>query len=356
MKMHISKESNRPKVYIITVNYRNWPDTIECLESVFKNNYPNFRVILVDNSEDEKSVDNLRMWAEGRTFLSIPDTCALKHLSTPPAPKPLHYVVKNDTEKKRGLGSPDDNLATLPPDPALVVIHPGRNLGFAGGNNVGIEYALSCDDCDFVLLLNNDTVVEPGFIFPLVETYELISNAGLVGGVIKHYDRPKDVFFSSGKFSWYKEGVHSTTVEPGEDIVRSENVDGCLMMVPQYVIRKVGLLSTEYFLYGEDTDYSIRTSRAGYQNLDNHKSVIYHKISKTTGKGFSKIKYYYSTRNRLYFHYKYYGRVDFFFFALLFLSAKVARMFQFLLSGDKEGLNAMLAGIVDFFKMRRNPE
>jgi GT2 family glycosyltransferase len=347
----------QPRVYIIIVNYRNWTDTIECLESVLRNDYPNYQIVVVDNSGDEESIRNLKAWADGQLTSLFLNPGKLEHLSHPPIHKPVPYTIYHYKigEVLREEVSSRSITSAVAGKIQLVIIHAEENLGFAGGNNTGIGYALSLGDCDFILLLNNDTVVESNFVFPLVQSYESQCNAGLVGGLIKFYDKSDEVWFSSGKFDWYKEGVHSIEIAKDTDIVKSGFVSGCLMMIPRDIINNVGLLSEEYFLYGEDTDYSLRVMRAGYQNFVNQRCVIYHKVSMATGGRFSKVMYYYSTRNRLYFHYKYYGKLDFFLFALFFLSSKAVRMLQFLLSGNKEALCSLLGGIVDFFKMKKRP-
>lgn len=346
--------SDWPKVCIIIVNYMNWRDTAECLETVFRNNYPNYQVVLVDNSDDEESLRNLWLWAEGKINLPVTGPQVLIRLTAARIERPISCIVCDDRGNQEAAGfSRKFEDASRTERSSLVIVHPGKNPGFAAGNNIGIRYGLSLGDCDYFLLLNNDTIVEPDFVFPLVETFEKESNVGLVGGLVRFYDRPHDVWFSSGRFHWYGEGVHSTRAIEGDEIVKSDFVTGCLMMVPRHVTENVGMLSEEYFLYGEDTDYSLRVLKAGYRNLDNHKSVIYHKGSKTTGSRFSKVKYYYSTRNRLYFHYKYYGRFDFILFAFLFLSLKVVRLVQFTLNGDREARRALAKGVLDFIKMRK---
>src|SRR5271170_2058279 len=148
IESHITTQSH---VYVILLNWNGWRDTIECLESVFRLDHQRITVILCDNASSDKSMEKIEDWASGRIAASC-SSADLARLVLPPIPKPIScdYVRTS----RAGTASPS-------PDVRLVLIQTGANLGFAGGNNVGIRYALSRDDCDYVWLLNNDTVVEP---------------------------------------------------------------------------------------------------------------------------------------------------------------------------------------------------
>jgi len=155
-----------PKVYIILLNYNNWADTIECLESVLRNDYPNYQVIVVDNNSPNNSMEYLKAWAEGRIDVWVNPNNPLRNLSFPPVPKPIPYVyyTREEAEKCKNLDLEEKFKSDIPEGVTtkypIVFIQSGNNLGFAGGNNVGIRYALIKNDFDSVILLNNDTVIK----------------------------------------------------------------------------------------------------------------------------------------------------------------------------------------------------
>lgn len=126
---------NSSKVYVIILNWNGWEDTIECLESVFRNIYPSYTVIVCDNGSHDGSLERIKLWAEGKLDVLVPSHNPLRPLSYPPVIKPIPYIeyYREDAEKG-GI-----NDGKIP----LVLIQTGGNLGFAGGNNVGLRYILA---------------------------------------------------------------------------------------------------------------------------------------------------------------------------------------------------------------------
>src|ERR1035438_3867545 len=137
---------------IIILNWNGWKDTIECLESVFRLDYPDFRVIVCDNNSHNDSLDKIKAWADGRLPASQSNP-ELAYLTSPAVPKPIPYRELNREESESGGAFYDARL---------VLIQNGLNLGFAGGTNVGLRYALGDKSCGFFWMLNNDTVVDSG--------------------------------------------------------------------------------------------------------------------------------------------------------------------------------------------------
>ena len=135
---------NFPMVKIIILNWNGWQDTIECLESIFQISYPNYQIIVVDNGSTDGSAAKIRDWAEGKG------------------------IIENNK---------------------LVLIEQRENLGFARGNNVGIRYALDRRVADYILILNNDTVVAPDFLTHLVENLEKCPRAVLAAPQVIDYYR-----------------------------------------------------------------------------------------------------------------------------------------------------------------------
>jgi len=169
-----------PKVYIIILNYNNWADTIECLESVLRNDYPNYQVIVVDNNSSNNSMEYIKAWAEGKLDVWVNPKHPLRYLSFPPVKKPIPYVHYTREEAENGGNKfLEDKLKENLPEGIttkypMIFIQTGENLGFAGGNNVGIRYAFSKNDFEYIWFLNNDTVIEKDALFKLVQKFEII--------------------------------------------------------------------------------------------------------------------------------------------------------------------------------------
>ncbi len=147
----------KPKVYVIVLNWNNWQDTIECLESIFRLEYDNFQVLAVDNGSTDGSEEKIQEWAEGES-VSI-----------------VRY--NRETAEQGGLLEKEKDLT----QPSIVFIQTESNLGYAGGNNVGMKYALNQDDCKYVWLLNNDTIIDRDALTEMVEMAEADETVGMVG-------------------------------------------------------------------------------------------------------------------------------------------------------------------------------
>lgn len=149
------------KVYIIIVNWNGWKDTIECLESVLRNDYPSYQVIVCDNGSHDDSLGNIKRWATGKLENGVLPSNPLYSISFPPVRKPISFIeyTREEVDAVRNVN---------PTDARLILIQNAANLGFAGGNNVGIRYALDRDDFRHVWLLNNDVVIKPDALSRLV--------------------------------------------------------------------------------------------------------------------------------------------------------------------------------------------
>ncbi|MCK5475868.1 MAG: glycosyltransferase family 2 protein [Candidatus Pacebacteria bacterium] len=237
------------KVYIILLNWNGKEDTLECLKSFEKIKYNNYEVIVVDNGSEDDSVSKIRKYY-----------------------------------------------------PKINIIENKKNLGFAGGNNVGIEYAI--DNCaDYVLLINNDTIVEEDFLTELVKVGESDEKIGLLGSKIYFHSEKKRIWTAGGKVNWLKnKGTHIglDEIDVGQyDRIREVGyLTGCCLLIKREVIEKIGGLEESYFLYYEDTDFSLRAQNIGYKCVYVPESKIYHKISRSIKPGSANYIYYH-VRNGL---------------------------------------------------------
>lgn len=252
-----------PKVFIIILNWNNWPDVLECLSSLKNNDYPNYQVVIIDNGSREKP-------------------------------------QVSDSEIK--------------------IIYNKENLGFSGGNNVGIKYALE-KGADYVLLLNNDTIVSRDFLTKLVEAGESNKKFGILGPKIYFADQKEKIWFAGGQVNWlYNKGTmrgyneidkgqydsSSTSAKggPASDGQETDYITGCCLLIKRAVIEKIGLMPEDYFLYYEDTDWSLAAQEVGFKCIFVPGAKIWHKGSKSSIEG-SPSYIYYHIRNGLIMAQKY---------------------------------------------------
>ena len=329
-----------PKIYIIILNYNGWADTIECLESVLRNDYPNYQVIVVDNNSPNNSMDYIKAWAEGRLDVWVNPSHPLRKLSFPPVGKPIPYVFYNRDEAEKG-GNPEkeEKLKDKIPEGVttkypLVFIQTGDNLGFAGGNNVGIRYALAKNDFEYVWLLNNDTVIEKSALSEMVKVAQRRKNIGIVGSKLLRYDKPDTLqtLCGTSRITWLNAG-RAGYIHPNEKDSPEFDVDfridggyivGASMLIRKEVFNEVGLFDEKFFMWAEETDFCLRTFKKGWELYCAGKSKVWHKEGASTGKGNQKeflkrksirptlsrfvITGYLDIRNHIYFVNKHWGK------------------------------------------------
>jgi GT2 family glycosyltransferase len=290
-------------VYIIIVNWNGWQDTLECLESVFRSDYPHYRVIVCDNGSTDDSLEMIKSWAEGTFKTPIPSSEELNHLTHPPTAKPIDLAVFSRSVAEAGGG--DEN-------PPLLLIRNDTNLGFAGGNNVGLRYALSRDDFAYAWLLNNDTVVTPGALSALVRRMEEKPGAGMCGSTLLYYDHPAISQGLGGAVynRWTGTNRHIGVLQPFDPCRAVDEVErkmdyviGASMFVSKTMIKDTGLMCEDYFLYFEELDWALR-ARGQYTLAYAADSIVYHKEGRSAGTSFDVAQRgrqfdYYLTRNKL---------------------------------------------------------
>lgn len=252
MLMTMKEPNTMPKVSIILLNWNGLNDTLECLDSVYRLDYPSFEVIVVDNCSSDDSVETIRN----------------------------KY-------------------------PGVILIENSKNLGFTGGNNVGMKHAMGLG-ADYVWLLNNDTVVEPTALAELVDKAESSENIGMISPVVHCYlDKGLQQFIGS-YVNWRNVQILYPDREfKIEDGFRYSGANVCLwgtaLLIKKTTIEAIGYLESEYFAYWEDTEYSLRAIRYGLQNAMCYEAKIFHKTpidysSQPKGRHY----YYFMLRNRLF--------------------------------------------------------
>ncbi len=244
------------------MNWNGWSDTVECLESLRQLDYPNFEIIVCDNDSSDGSLAKIRDWLK-------------EHWTTPHDTKGGAALMLSRAEAEHGAGDAGGASAIL--------IQTGGNLGFAGGNNVGLRYLARRGDVGYVWLLNNDTVVGSGALRELVNQALATSTVGAVGGMLLEYHAPDRIQDTGGaNFSpWHgmvtriEHGAPATDARTMPD--RLDFISGGCMLVPVEVLDRVGLLDERFFMYGEDADWCTRMRHAGLSLAYAPKAEIWHK-------------------------------------------------------------------------------
>lgn len=186
-----SATPDRPHVFVILVNWNRWQDTVECLDSVYRIPYAPLSVVVADNASTDGSIDRIREWAEGRLAFSVPPGSPLRQIPLPPCAIPRACrTVK--------AGDPDGGVSLTGSRDALVVIDMGRNQGYAAANNAAIRLARSASPRAHLWLVNNDTVVRPDALTPLLVRISEDPRIGLCGSTLLFYDRPETVQARAG--------------------------------------------------------------------------------------------------------------------------------------------------------------
>jgi hypothetical protein len=270
------------------LNWNGWKDTIECLESVSQSTGVAFRIVVCDNGSQDKSLDKIAAWA-----------------SASAKPYALYDRAQAEAGGVAGEGTP------------LVLIQTGANLGFAGGNNVGLRYCLAHGGFDYVWVLNNDTVVAPDALAQMVARMQQDPAIGMCGSKLVFYHQRDKVQAYGGAAFDARRGVvvpigqFQPTARPC-DIAAVEAqtayVVGASMLVSAPFLKTVGLMCEDYFLYFEEIDWAFR-ARGKFKLAYANASVVWHKEGGSIGSSSTKEASVTSTRylyrNRVIFNWRF---------------------------------------------------
>lgn len=285
-----------PRTGIVILNWKGWPDTVECVRSCLQLDQPDTFIVVVDNDSGDGSVERL--------------------------------------------------AAEFGAEPSVHILESGGNLGFAGGNNVGIAHALE-RGADYIWLLNNDTVVDASALSALVSAAEGDPGVGVWGSKIYYHDRP-DVLWYAGatidtEIGWtHHLGQGEVDTGQYDEVHDTEYVTGCSLLVSAAVIERIGLMDERYFLYWEEVDWCFRAREHGWRCAVQPASLVWHKVS-SSASSHPRMQVRYEMRNRLIFH-------------RLHRRASLGRVFRQgirmalaeYFRGDRETGAGYLAGIWDF--------
>ncbi len=279
-----------PGVGICVLNWNGWRDTLECLESLRKQDYPNRLVIVVDNHSQNESAKKICSWAKTN----------------------LGGGAYNDYtgEAARAGGDEFDEgiLSAVKSPDRLVLIRNEENTGFTGGCNTAIEYALKRPNPpDYIFLLNNDATLESDCLTRLMEVAKE-SGAAIVGAVLLDESGRKAIF--NGRISMLRQFFtpivdwHLPPPATTKDYWPTDCAHGGAMLVSSGALRAIGKARGEYlraglFMYHEGAEFHHHAARLGYRAVVAKRAVVLHKNARSSGGTENPLAYYYSERNRI---------------------------------------------------------
>jgi GT2 family glycosyltransferase len=340
-----------PEVTIITINWNGWKDTLECLESLYQIDYPNYNILVIDNCSEDISIRKIRDYCEG----NVPVKSAFLKAK---AKKPIKLLESSKNE----IDNLEYNLNFFKKSPSskkLFLIKNEKNYGFAEGNNIGINFVLDHLNSDYILLLNNDTVVDENFLDELVKVGERTNEVGCVGPKVYYYDfkgRKDVISFAGEKVNLYtsrgKRFGHKQIDKGQYDVtMETDKVEGCCMLLKTDVIRKVGMFDPTYFAYWEETDLCMRIKNAGFKLLYVPEAKIWHKIGMNWDNYFSYfVIYHYLVRNRLIFIWRYASNVQKTIFSIYFFFYLMGNIVLMLVKEDRENFKDVFKAIKNGIK------
>jgi hypothetical protein len=195
------------------------------------------------------------------------------------APNEVQIVIVDN-------GSTDDSVARFRAEfgDNIHIISTGRNLGFAGGMNAGIEWSIS-QGAVLMMLLNNDTIVHPQMLSLLVQASTRYPKAGVLGPVIYYWDKPDHIWrFADKEYGWLpipiKMSAKQLTKAKGQPF-KVDYVTGCGMLIRSSVIETVGGFNDQFFMYFEDADFCQRVRDSGYEIYCVPTATMWHKVSQS---------------------------------------------------------------------------
>lgn len=306
-------ESN---IAIIILNWNGWEDTIECLESLYQINYPNYNVIILDNASEDESLKKIREYCNGKLKVES-EFFKYNHDNKPI--QIFEYCIEeiedsNIIDEFRGISS----------NKKLILIKNDKNYGFALGNNIGIRYAETSINPDYFLLLNNDTIVDKEFLNEMIYIAEPKNDIGFVGPIVYYYDfngQKNVINFAGGKLNIWKGrashiGINELDKGQYDTITEVNYVEGSCIFFKKQILTNIGLMNPDYFMYWEELDWCYRAHKEGYKSIFAPKAKIWHKSLFSNVDSYSYNTSYYLSRNR---------------FMFMKLNATTAQQFSFLL-------------------------
>jgi GT2 family glycosyltransferase len=245
-----AQTSSNPLVYVLVLNWNAYDQTIPCVESLAQTDYPNLKIAIIDNGSTNDSEAILR------------------------SRFPEHHLIQT-----------------------------GSNLGYAGGNNVGIAYALE-QGAEYIWILNNDTLVSPNTLRLLVNAMLADPQIAHCGPKVYYMEEPKIISTAGATIDLWRgktlqRGAHEIDIGQFDEPAYVDYICGCCLLARSDLVRKFGSMMEDYFLYYEDTEWGMRYRAAGFKLLYLPTAQIWHREGGSSGGHISPDVIYYNVRNGL---------------------------------------------------------
>lgn len=256
--------TTKQTVYIVLLSYKNIYDTLECVKSILNLNSENYKILIVENSEDPFYLNKIN-----------------------------DSFIKNNFDFK----SINQNELSNFYNEKILLIKANENNGFSAGNNIALKYIIkNSNTIDYVWILNNDTVLKTNTLDILLKSFEKISKTeklGILGAKLVYYHNKNKIQAIGGNF--IKSLLISTPVGEGKDVntIFHKSIDyvvGASMFTTIEFIKNVGLLSEEYFLFYEELDWIYRSKKYNYTISYCNEAIVYHKEGTSIGSSTSNKK------------------------------------------------------------------
>lgn len=329
-----------PLIVISVLNWNGWEDTHRCLQSIRGLEYPNYLIALVDNGSSDDSVDRIKAWAG-------------ENLS----PNGVFADYTRAEALLGGLPEIENALDDAPSRSRMVLIRNEKNLGFTGGNNICIQYALTRNEpSDFVFLLNNDARVSSSCLSNLLLATEK-ARAGIAEATI-FSDGGPDPHPPCRPPRWHMvldQLVNETTgpFDCDDDYCEAIVARGAAVLIRGAVLHKIfsergDYLRRDFFMYQEDCELSLRVRKLGYRCIRGNNATVWHDGAGASGGKYGALEYYYTHRNRLLFarETSLAGWVH----AHLNTVKALGRIAKCLLLGRVQSARAIASGVVDGYR------
>ena len=264
---------------VILVNWNGWEDTIECLESIIRQDYLNIDVIIVDNNSSDDSVERIRQWSENQgkinksNFLDIFKNNVIGHKRT------FIELEKNEISGYKLKRYKDEHFVFL--------LKNDINAGFSKANNLAISFAIGHLETKYIFLLNNDTVLEQNTISRLIKVKSHNPDYSAIQAAIFYYHDPQKVWNLGGKILPWAQIKYYRELE-NISIKQINFLSGCALFFEADLIEKVGLLTENFFHGEEDFEFSMRLKQKGIKAGVVFGAKVYHKIGVSVSKKWDK--------------------------------------------------------------------
>lgn len=267
----------KPEVSFIVLNWNGWKDTIECLESLYQINYPNFNIIMVDNGSKDESVLKIKEYCEGKNSIES------KFFDYSPKNKPIKIFEYNE-DNLNMFKNDKSSFKNISSYKKIIIIKNFENKGYTDGNNIGMNFVLKHLDSEYIMILNNDIVVDSNFLNELIIVTQKNQNIGILGPADFSYYEPDKIQVMGAKVNFWTGGWHALNqtkflLNQKTDAITVDFVGGAAFMIKREVIEKIGVFYSPYFANWEETDYCIKAQKNGFKVLCVPKSKIWHKVS-----------------------------------------------------------------------------